>query len=181
MPGGHLTIVLPGRAYHAEGAAIRLVTLTLEGRGARTHVVTWPDEIADAWAVAELTAVLGVERPDHVTFVAKSLGSVVLAKVYDRLVLPDATDVVWVTPIFGDASVRLGALAFGRRSLVVAGDADPTHDPDAHESVVLGLGADEVVVPGADHCLEVAGDVDATLAGWRSLADAVARWAPHPD
>lgn len=55
----------------------------------------------------------------------------------------------------------------------MAGEADSLHEAQHHDAVAAALGARSVILPGADHLLEVPGDVMATLDGWRLLAGSV--------
>jgi hypothetical protein len=178
-----LTIILPGRNYAAIGAALRMPRLVLESAGAETAVIEYPlsseatrSEIVRS-ASAQITELLVEESPERITFVAKSLGTAVLAarswSVYGTILI----EAIWLTPLFGDASVREGAIRRGWKSLLVAGDADQLHDPVGYEAVRRELGAETLVIPGADHCLEVPYDPDATLEALRHLTEAVRRFA----
>jgi pimeloyl-ACP methyl ester carboxylesterase len=178
-----LTIVLPGAGYGPIGAAIRLPCLALEDAGAESVAVAYPplvpsrpplDEII-AHAADQVARILEEHSPLRVTVVAKSLGTVVLAAA--DLSLPTATEAIWLTPLFGDETVRAQAEQRGLRSLLVAGSADSAHDAEGHERVRAALGAESLLIAGANHALEVPGDVRATLDGLRQLVDAVERFA----
>jgi len=121
----------------------------------------------------QITAVVSELDPTQITFIAKSLGTIVLAALPTGVPLPGDVRAVWLTPIFGRESVRVGAIEKGWRSLLVAGEADDLHEPEYHEEVANRLGAASVVLARADHLLEVPGDVTATLAGFRVLTQSV--------
>jgi hypothetical protein len=55
----------------------------------------------------------------------------------------------------------------------VAGEADQLHEPEHHDAVADALGAASLVLPRADHALEIPGDVIATLDGFRVMTEAV--------
>ena len=59
------------------------------------------------------------------------------------------------------------------RSLIVGGSSDPYHDPAGFDAVATALDAATLIVPNADHALEVPGDVHATLNAMQSLIPAV--------
>lgn len=176
----HLAIVLPGREYGSLGPALRLPRLAAEQAGARVVEVSYPavppetswDSLYESVA-GQIDAALAGGAADRVTFVAKSLGTAVLAGLPSGLPLPAAVDAVWLTPIFGREPVRAGAVAKGWPSLLVAGAADSLHEGRHHDAVAAALGARSVILPGADHLLEVPGDVMATLEGWRLLTESV--------
>lgn len=180
-----VTIVLPGRGYGAHGPAIRLPVLALEAAGAATAVIDYPagltgDEHGPALVAAvEQRIRIAMAGAARVTLVAKSLGTALLAALVPRL--PEAAEVeaVWITPLFGDEGVRAAATDSGWRSLLVAGGADPFHHPAAHQTVAETTGAASLVIPGADHALEVAGQPGATVEGLRQLTEATSAFALH--
>ena len=134
---------------------------------------------SDAWygladvVSSQVISFLSRSSPDRVTFIAKSLGTMVLAGLPDELALPPALKAIWLTPLLGEEQVRSRMLAKGWPSLLVAGGADAFHEPEHHDYVVKALRAFSLVLPKADHCLEVPGDVSATVEGFRSLTQAV--------
>ena len=180
----HLAIVLPGRGYTSIGAAIRIPVLALEQRGATVTDVTYPpagDGPID-WSalcvdvVAQIVERASAARCDRLTFVAKSLGTRVLAAIASELptvATVASIEAIWLTPLFGHATVRDGAGATGWRSLLVAGTADPYHDPDGFDLVARTLGAATVLVDGADHSLEHPGDALRTIDTLRTVGAAV--------
>lgn len=180
----HLAIVLPGRGYGALGPALRLPRLAVEEAGAETVVVEYPGDtplaqVPEWWddlhssVASQVASFLSEAAPERVTFLAKSLGSVALAALPGHVALPASVDAIWLTPIFGREPIRSGAIAHAWRSLLVAGGADEFYEPEHHEAVAEALGASSLVLPGANHLLEVPGDVRATLEGFRSLTEAV--------
>ncbi len=56
---------------------------------------------------------------------------------------------------------------------VVGVDDHQHHDADRHSKIA----GETVEIPATDHRLEVAGDIFATLDAWRTMADAVVRFA----
>ena len=184
----HLAILLPGRDYGALGPALRLPRLAVEEVGAQTVEVDYagappPAHDREAWeelrrrVARQIRSYVGDAAPQRVTFVAKSLGTMLLAELPDDVPLPPSVDAIWLTPIFGQPSVRAGAIARGWPSLLVAGEADELHVPAHHQAVADALGATSLVLPRADHLLEVPGDVRATVAGFRTLTDAALDFA----
>lgn len=185
----YLAIVLPGGEYGAHGPALHLPRLALQEAGAEAVVVKYPPlpwplpEGGEWWddlhrAVAgEVASIVTEARPDRVTFVAKSLGTMALAALATATTGAARVDAVWLTPLFGLEAVRSGAISHGWPSLLVAGGADPAHDPAAHEQVRAALVAPSLVLAGADHALEVPGDVRATLDRLRALTEAVIAFA----
>lgn len=180
---GHLAILLPGRGYGALGPVLRLPRLAVEQSGAEVVEIEYgPVPAADdpeSWerlyvSTAERISTAVSERnPSQLTFIAKSLGTIVLASLPAEVPLPSSVRAVWLTPIFGRESVRLGAIGRSWPSLLVAGQADELHEQQHHETVANTLGARSLVLPGADHMLEVPGNVLATLDGFRAITETV--------
>jgi hypothetical protein len=181
-PLSHLAVVLPGRAYGPEGPAILIPLMALRQQRAVTVVgVRYPEsDPGPVKSVAEQIALeVAAHEPTRVTFVAKSLGTMVLARLDPAVVGSAMVDAIWLTPIFREVDVREGAIAKGWRSLLVAGDADEEHVPEAHEAVRVALDAESLILPDANHSLEVERDLAATLERWAALAEVALAFASH--
>ena len=182
-------VVLPGNRYGPLGPAVRFPVLACRQiADGETIEVVYPETNEDdpipvraqmlAAAVAE-QVVPAVEQftGDSVMFVAMSLGTRALASIASSLPRGRAISAVWVSPLFGVDVVRSGAMQSGLRSLIVAGAADPYHDQDGLDAVRTSLDAETLLIPGADHGLEVPGDLLATLDAMRALSTAVLNFA----
>ena len=111
---------------------------------------------------------------DEVTFIAKSRGTLFLSTMPPL----DGVDcrAIWVTPLFGLDYVRAGFTEKRWPSLVVAGDADRWHDATAHAQACAQVGAEDLVIAGADLLLVVDRNAQATVAGLSALAEASLRF-----
>ena len=88
--------------------------------------------------------------------------------------LPDDTRLIWLTPVWRADESWQAACGNTLQSLHVVGLADDEyHDPARHQEVT----GETVAIPAADHRLEIGGDILATLDAWRTMADAVMRFA----
>ena len=85
---------------------------------------------------------------------------------------PGATDRLLIRACRHGAG-RVTIDADGPHLLVVSGDADRWYDPAGTTAVVGATGGSSLVIAGANHSLEVEGDVLATIEGFRRLAEAV--------
>lgn len=181
-----MAIVLPGRRYTALGPAIRIPILALEQRGFAIREIAYPEvpqtkggfpwESFGAVAARHIAEATEGDDWEDTVVVAKSLGTGVLAHIGGQLDLP-APRAIWLTPLFRSAAIRERAIGLGWRSLIVAGSADDAHDPDAFTQVATSLGADTLLIDGADHGLEVPGDVVTTVDVMRRLAVATLAFA----
>lgn len=180
----HLALVLPGSGYGPAGPALLIPRLAAEQRGVQTVDVTYPEwrPGMDAARAVEFATIVGEQvreivaqvRPTRLTLLAKSLGCEVVARLDSSVVAEVSTvDVIWLTPVFALPAIRHGAIGKGWPSLIVSGDADRWFDETATAEVLEALEASALVIAGADHSLEVPGDVMATLDGLRRVADAV--------
>jgi hypothetical protein len=115
-----------------------------------------------------------------VTFIAKSFGTMALGAIGGELRVPLRVNAIWLTPMFDLDYVEAGAIAAGWRSLVISGAADPTYDEVATRTVVAQLRGTAVLLPRADHKLEVEGDVVATARGAEAAAKAVLAFLDAP-
>lgn len=183
----HLVVVLPGGNNDPWTAPVLLPSLALEQTGAVVERISYGEPRASGLGLDESAAfnaavtrqvaeIVDAHRPDRLTFVAKSRGTLVLAAM-DESVLACAPEAIWVTPLTGLEYVRSGMVEKAWRSLVVAGGADPYHDPAGHAAVLTAIGAEDLVVDGANHGLVVEGDVLVTVEGYRRLAEATLRFA----
>lgn len=177
-----LALVLQGGGAGPWTAPILIPSLAMEEVGATVEVVPYPafrPEGLDLHSAREfdehvshaLRTILESGTWSHITFIAKSRGTLYLAAMSERLPC-ERVDAIWVTPLLGLDYVRNGVLAKAWPSLIVAGGADPYHDLAAHEEVCSQLPASELVIDKADHGLVVAGDVRATVGGFQALAEA---------
>jgi hypothetical protein len=180
----HLAVLLPGSGYGPAGPALLVPHLAARQVGAVVRVAQYPEwrPGLDEERAVEFAAIVGAGiretiaevQPRRVSFLAKSLGCEVAARMDPDIVPPGcAVDVVWGTPVFGLPAVRAGAMAKGWRSLVVSGDADPYYDAASTSAVLDAVGGEALIIRGADHSLEIDGDVLATVDAFRQVAEAV--------
>ena len=178
----HLAVVLPGGTNDAWTAPVLLPSLALEQTGAKLERLAYGGPRAlglgleDSRAfndglAQQLTEIFERHNPAKVTFVAKSRGTLFLAAMDTALVHCDI-EAIWVTPLLGLDYVREGVLEKAWRSLIVAGSADPYHDPVAHAEVCAAIAAQQLTIDRANHGLVIEGDVVATAEGFRRLATA---------
>ena len=173
VPGGpfFLSAVLriPAVALQQGGADVRDVPLSpgFDLSGALDANRDWFDGVGQ-----QIQELLSERDWSQVTFVAKSVGTMILGAVGARLSVPGRVSALWLTPCFPLDYVRDGAVATGWRSLIVSGSADHWYDPARTTEVADALGADHLLIDGADHNLEVAGDVGATVGALEQLATA---------
>lgn len=200
----HLALILPGSGYGPAGPVLLFPSLALQQSGAEHIAVDYPSWRPEGFSPEQLRPFVHEvaesirakvsrdgRRWDRITFVAKSLGTLVLSQLdVSGLVNAGELRAIWLTPLLGTGSPRLdderrqhlignveaqraGVMEKAWPSLLVAGGADPYHDQAAHDEVVAAIGASSLVIDGADHSLHIDGDVVGTVDGFRRLTEAV--------
>lgn len=102
--------------------------------------------------------------------VGKSLGTLPMpALLADPAIANLMVQSVWLTPLLSQPFVRAAIRGLGPQALVVIGDADPHYDVEVLAQLEAAA-AKVVVVPGADHGMNIAGDVMGSV---RVLADVI--------
>jgi hypothetical protein len=178
----HLGLVIPGGPFFLS-AVLRIPVVALQQRGADVRDVPLPpgfdlsgnlDENRDWFdgVGARIQEIIDERNWSEVTFVAKSVGTMILGAVGASLSVPGRVNALWLTPCFPLEYVRDGAVATAWRSLIVSGAADHWYDAARTTEVADALGSDHLLIQGAEHNLEVEGDVGATLGALEKLATA---------
>jgi hypothetical protein len=184
----HLAIVLPGLGYTGDMPVLYYPKAVLLGLGADVLQVKYaynerPDfqRLSDAERNQRLSADvaaacdvgLAQRAYQRVSLVGKSLGTRAMADllgINDRLAHAYC---VWLTPLLRDNTLRTAIQQRKPRSLFVIGTADPFYDPAYLAEMQRATGGDALVLEGADHSLEIAGDIDRSLVAMRDLVSAV--------
>jgi hypothetical protein len=182
----HLAIYFPGGTLPGQDPfdeRLAWVTIrALENAGAVVLPVHYDDDVLsqnrerfESGGRREVNGALAFYRPDRLTVVGKSRGThalrLICAEEYE---LPDDTRLIWLTPIWRSDRSWDAARSTSYASLYVVGLADNDyHDAERHAEVR----GETVAIANADHRLEVAGDIFATLDAWRTMTEAVVRFA----
>jgi predicted alpha/beta-hydrolase family hydrolase len=175
----HLAILLPGLGYTCdmpllyyaenlltEAGADLLRVEYAYGRRADYRALPAPDRrrwlLADA--VAASRAALAQRRYDALTLVGKSLGTLAMGHLLTTAPPPArGVRAVWLTPLLRQDDLRRQIRRYAGPSLFAIGTADPHFNPDHLEEVRAATGGEAVVLPGADHGLDVPGDPIASV------------------
>lgn len=177
FPGGYLREVDP----HAAPLAV-VLRRALEEAGAVVEPILYDDLLdMDAFARGvrrDVDRLLEAHQPRSVTFVAKSLGTKALGLVCATMRQPpEDTRLIWVTPVWRWDQAWASARAASWPSLYLVGlDDHEFHRPDRHAA----MHGETVAIEGADHGLEIPGDIVATLESWRTAAQAVTTFTRRP-
>jgi predicted alpha/beta-hydrolase family hydrolase len=179
QPGStkHLGIILPGYRYPAEMPPLYYAAQVLSKQGAdvlrvdyaynRTNFAEQSAAEQEKWissdVMAACNAALSQRSYEKLTLVGKSLGTLAMGHLLSDKRLQRAS-CAWLTPILTAEWLCSRIEQLRPRSLFIIGTADQFYDPDllAHlETVTRGHA---MVIEGANHGLEVPGDIGRSLA-----------------
>ncbi len=170
----HLAILLPGWNYTCDMPLLYYPLRLLVSSGADVLRVEYAynvrpgfsqlsraEQLNWLWADcgAACSAALAQRPYQQVTLVGKSLGTLAMGQLLTTDTRLARARAVWLTPLLRDDGLRAQIRSWGQPSLFVIGTADPNYDPDYLAEVKEATRGEVVVIDGADHSLEINGDV----------------------
>jgi predicted alpha/beta-hydrolase family hydrolase len=189
----HVAILLPGLGYSCDLPLLYYPSRLLLARGAdvlrveyayqqREDFRTATADEQGRWVVADVTAachaVLAQRDYEQITFVAKSLGTLALGPVLTADQRLARAHVVWLTPLLRSDHLRAHMAQWGGHSLFVIGTADPYYDAASLAEVQAATRGETVVVDGANHSLEIDGEVLHSLEALMQVMRAMQQFLP---
>lgn len=118
------------------------------------------------------------QRPyETVVLIGKSLGTRAMAHLLSRDVA-QARWSVWLTPLINEPDVREPIERYPGRSFVAMGTEDFAYDQSYLEWLRSSSGVDVVVVAGADHSMDVSGDIEGSIDAMGRLMSRLDRFLP---
>jgi hypothetical protein len=170
----HLALLLPGRGYTAHMPLLYYTVEALFQAGADVLQVEYnyihradfqaaPEAEQARWLFADVTAAYQAGTAQRayrqITLAGKSLGTLAMAHLLAQPPPPAPTQGIWLTPLLHQEQVTGAIRQWGGRSLFVIGTADPVYDAAILNEMQAATNGETVVVSGADHSLEIPGDV----------------------
>jgi hypothetical protein len=157
-------VLLPGARYPTRAPLLWFARAAGAQRGWSTLEVldqARPNMPPAQWALDRAQRALAAAPGDDPVVVGKSLASAATGLAAER-----GLAAVWLTPLLGEAAVIDGLARASEPALLVGGTADPTWQPAALPQNPM-LESEEV--EGADHGLELHGDVQGSLEALRTV------------
>ena len=169
-----VAILLPGLGYTCDMPLLYYASELLLGLGADVLLVEYaygrrPDfhAASDAekrhWLFADTAAACRAalaKRPYRkITIVGKSLGTRAMGHLLTTEPAFAGASAIWLTPLLRDDHLLAQIEQSARPSLFVIGTADAHYDRGLVAQVGGATGGAVVVIDGADHSLEIAGDI----------------------
>jgi predicted alpha/beta hydrolase len=187
-----LAVVFPGLHYTAEMPALYYPALVMRARGANVLAVEYdydrPEfqetagEEQARWIAADAAAAVRTAAADgnyrEITLIGKSLGTIALGSLLVAEPSLEKAHYIWLTPILRDDHIRSWMTSRRHHGLFVIGTADRQYDPSFLAEVVTATGGGSLVLPGADHGLEIAGDIPGSIRAMEKLAQKIDRFIP---
>ncbi len=186
-----LAIILPGYGQSADTPLLYFTTshfldlradiLLIDYRySQRADYQELDAEERQRWLSADTTAAcraaLAQRQYRRITLVGKSLGTRAMAHLLATEGSLRAADTIWFTPVWREEPVRAALLAAEQRALVVIGTADPHYDPHLADEVRQAINGELLVIPDAEHGLEIEGDVIRSVRALDEAMRAVVRF-----
>jgi predicted alpha/beta-hydrolase family hydrolase len=187
----HLAIILPGQGYGVDLPVLHYPArwMYLEGKADLMRVEyaysrdpsyeNLPALEKDRWLHEDALAgcKVGLEQGKYrkVTLIGKSLGTMAMAYLLEHEPRLSEATCIWLTPVLADIGVVRQLSSGIHASLVVIGTADPFYSEKLVHSLTAATNCEWIIIPGADHSLEVAGDLAGSM---REFARVIERIGP---
>jgi hypothetical protein len=184
----HLAILVPGGRYTAHMPLLYYPMRLLLTLGAdalrieyaymdRAEYQALPPAERMRWLFTDVTAASRAalaQRPYHqVTLVGKSLGTLAMGHLLTTENALQKAQAIWLTPLLWNDLWRSQVQRARPRSLFASGTADPHYDAAHLAELQAATDGQAVLVEGANHSLEIEGDVMASLQALEQVVQAV--------
>lgn len=188
-PTEHLGIILPGYRYSAEMAPLYYAGRILHEQGAdvlrieyayyRTDFNKKPEAEQDKWVSSDVFAacnqVLSQHSYEKITLVGKSLGTIAMGHLLADPRFQRAT-CVWFTPLLTVKWLLSRIEQIHPPSLFVTGTADKFYKPEILEHLETITNGSSLVLEGANHPLEIPGDISRSLTVLNEIVQALQKF-----
>ncbi len=158
----HPTLYYPTREILARGADALLIDYCL-----RPAFSTFSQEEIIACVrtdtLAAAQALFGGRTYERVTLIGKSLGTLAMGYLLESIPPQIEVQVIWITPILTSPALDQPIRRYHPRSLFIIGTADPYYDADELAALAKATQGETLVIPGAEHLLEVPEGIIASL------------------
>ena len=188
IPQQGLAVLFPGQGYTCAMPLLYYPTRLLVSAGVSvlwveynyTQKAAYPalsSEERLRWISHDASAAVQAARAHaphpRCVLIGKSLGSFALAHLALNEPALKTSAFVWLTPLVRNPFVQQAFAEAAPRSLLILGDADPHYDAEQLERARQSSGAQVLLIPRANHSLEIPGDIPATLQAVQMALDAV--------
>ena len=189
QPTTHLAVILPGYRYPVEMPPLYYAARILLEQGAdvlrveyayyRTNFLQQPESEQDQWisndVFAACEAGLSQRSYEKITLVGKSLGTIAMGHLVSDPHFQQAA-CVWVTPLLTVEWLLSRIEQTHPRSLFIIGTADRFYRPELLNHLKTVTDGQTCILEGADHGLEIPGDIPGSLAVLHQIVHALQKF-----
>lgn len=182
----HLGIVLPGYRYSPEMAPLYYAGRILLDQGAdllrieyayyRTNFRKQPQSEQDKWLSSDVAAACKAafsrRSYEKITLIGKSMGTIAMGQLLGDPRFQSAA-CVWLTPLLTLERLCSRIEQIHPPSLFIIGSADQFYKPDILEHLGQVTGGPSLVLEGANHGLEIPGDIPKSLSALSLIVQAL--------
>jgi hypothetical protein len=158
----HPTLYYPARELLSRGADVLLIDYSL-----RPAFSTYTEEETMACVAADTLAAsqaMWKERAyEQVTLIGKSLGTMAMGSLLENIPPALRLQAIWLTPLLTHPQLGRQIRQRPPRSLFIIGTADSWYDADELAALAQVTRGESLVIPEADHSLEVPAGTVASL------------------
>jgi hypothetical protein len=172
----HLALILPGLLYGCDRPLLYYPTQLLQWRGAdvlqlrRDYAsqefasASREEQAGSLMSDCQVLLEAGRSQKNYAGYilVGKSLGTIGLAYLLSRLA-GETVAAIWLTPLLQQPRLVQAAANASAPGLFIAGSDDPIYDKQALARIRQATGAESMIVQGADHSMEIPGDMIRSL------------------
>lgn len=164
-----LAVMLPGRGYTVQGPLFHYSTGVFLNKGfdvlhvnydyttVQSESLTLEEEIKQITEDVNsvLDHILKDQSYENHTLVGKSLGTIALSSIVDRMAFKEAK-IIWLTPLLQLDYVMDKMNSSTQNGLCIIGDEDPCFIPEKFENLKRKENMQTLLMPGTEHSLNYA-------------------------
>jgi len=143
----------------------------------RKDFMALPGEERKKWLLDDVTracrTILDAGSYQRITLIGKSLGTRAMGHLLTTEDQLREAHAIWLTPVLRSESLCRQIKEWGRPSLIVIGTADPHYNQAVLDEIQGATDSEMLIVEGADHSLEVGGDVLRSLDAMQQVVHAI--------
>ena len=149
----------------------------------REDFMALPGEERKQWLLTDATSachtILMERSYREITLIGKSLGTRAMGHLLTTDDQVREAKAIWLTPVLRSERLCTQIMEWGRRSLIVIGTADPHFNEALLDNLKRETDSEMLIIEGADHSLEIGGDVLRSLAAMEKVIRAIQSFVAH--
>ncbi|WP_079509244.1 alpha/beta family hydrolase [Mesobacillus jeotgali] len=165
--GSSIAVMLPGKGYTVQGPLFHYSTGIFLNKGFDVLHVNYNYTVPQAGSNSIEEEIMQISSDvnsvfdylannhsyDNFTLIGKSLGTIALSAIADRLELSKAK-IVWLTPLLQLDAVYEKMLTASQRGLCIIGDRDPYFISERFDRVAISENMQTLLIPNSNHSLD---------------------------